>query len=290
MKIDPIVLGHNQFMGVNHLNQDSARSRVEKFSNFKNIGKIINYSLENDVKGLMLSTHPKTKEILEFLKSEEYIDDINFYPMLPYAQGYVRKANEKGIMGLFNEIFGSVSTSKKLKILIKGGTGAIQQDAAKLLTTLIDVELIPFDDLNVKAVFFHNVFADLALAFDSEDIFGAYIDHVKDQYDAVPAFGTFNFVRMAEKFDEWGFKKPLIMTSFNKVGFQMNPSKEECEEALKKYDTRIMAMSTLAAGYVKPQEAYEYLGSLKEIESVVVGVSTEEHAKETFGLIRKYLE
>jgi len=287
-KIDPIVLGHNQFFGVNHLSQDAARSRVEKFSQMKNIGDIIKYSLDNNVKGMMLSTHPKAKDILDYLKSEGLSDEINFYPMLPYAQGYVRKANEKGVMGLFNEIFGSVSTSKKLKILFKGGMGALQQDVGKLLSTLVDVELIPFNDLNVKAVFFHNVFADLALAMDGEEIFGTYIDHVKDEYDAIPAFGTFNFARMVMKFEEWGFKKPLIMASFNKVGFQMNPSKEECERVLKEYNVDVMAMSTLAAGYLKPKEAYEYLGSLPNIKSVVVGVSTKEHADETFGLIRKY--
>ncbi|AEH07276.1 hypothetical protein [Methanothermococcus okinawensis] len=286
--IDPIVLGHNQFFGVNHLSQDAARSRVEKFSQMKNIGDVIKYSLDNNVKGMMLSTHPKAKDILSYLKNEGLADEINFYPMLPYAQGYVRKANEKGVMGLFNEIFGSVSTSKKLKILFKGGMGVLQQDIGKLLSTLIDIELIPFNDLNVKAVFFHNVFADLALAMDAEEIFGTYIDHVKDEYDAIPSFGTFNFARMVMKFDEWGFKKPLIMASFNKVGFQMNPSKEECERVLNEYDVDVMAMSTLAAGYLKPKEAYEYLGTLPNIKSVVVGVSTKEHADETFGLIRKY--
>jgi len=41
-------------------------------------------------------------------------------------------------------------------------------------------------------------------------------------------------------------------------------------------------------GNLKPKEAYEYLFSLPNIESVVVGVSTKEHAEETFGIIRRY--
>ena len=87
-------------------------------------------------------------------------------------------------------------------------------------------------------------------------------------------------------FDEWGIEKPLIMASFNKAGFQMNPSREECERCLREHDVDVLAMSTLAAGYLKPKEAYEYLFSLPNIESVVVGVSTKEHAEETFGIIR----
>ncbi len=65
--------------------------------------------------------------------------------------------------------------------------------------------------------------------------------------------------------------------------FKMNPSREECERCLGEYDVDVLAMSTLAAGYLKPKEAYEYLFSLPNIKSVVVGVSTREHAEETFG-------
>jgi len=93
-----------------------------------------------------------------------------------------------------------------------------------------------------------------------------------------------------ESFDEWGIKKPLIMASFNSAGFQMNPSREECERCLREYDVDVLAMSTLAAGYLKPKEAYEYLFSLPNIKSVVVGVSTKEHARETINLIHTQME
>ncbi len=66
----------------------------------------------------------------------------------------------------------------------------------------------------------------------------------------------------------------------------MNPSREACEEVLRgcKYD--VIAMSTLAAGYLKPEEAYEYLFKLPTIiRSVVVGVSSKKHAEETFRLL-----
>ena len=112
------------------------------------------------------------------------------------------------------------------------------------------------------------------------------MDYVKDNYGATPAFGTMNFPALVKSFDEWGFKKPLIMTSFNKVGFQMNPSREECERCLKEHDVDVLAMSTLAAGYLKPEEAYDYLFALPNIKSVVVGFSTKEHAMDIVHLIK----
>ena len=68
----------------------------------------------------------------------------------------------------------------------------------------------------------------------------------------------------------------------------MNPSREECEQCLQKDGTKVLAMSTLAAGYLRPREAYEYLFSLPNINSVVVGASTREHLEETFKIIQEY--
>ncbi len=68
----------------------------------------------------------------------------------------------------------------------------------------------------------------------------------------------------------------------------MNPSREACEDAVSKYDATIMAMGSLASGYLNPDDAYEYLAKIPKIASVVVGVSSEAHAKETFAAIIKY--
>ena len=80
------------------------------------------------------------------------------------------------------------------------------------------------------------------------------------------------------------------MASINKLGYQVSPSREAFEECLRNNELQLLAMSTLAAGYLKPGEAYEYLFSLPRIDSVVVGVSSKIHATETFDEIRKHVE
>jgi len=273
---------------VSHLSQDAARSRVERFSNFKNILDIIKLSINLDVKGMMISTHPLVEDILSYIKMEGLIQDLNLYPLIPYAQEYVRKSNQYGMLGLLNELLKPASLTRKVKLVFQGGIGYLQKDFIKLLGTLIDIELLPLKDYNISAIFLHNVFTDLALGLGAREIFEFYNDYIRDNYNAIPAYGTMNFARLLKKFNEWEIKNPLVMTSFNKVGFQMNPSKEECEQYLKNYDVDVLAMSTLAAGYLKPKEAYEYLFQLPNIKSVVVGVSTKEHAEETFGIIRSH--
>ena len=59
------------------------------------------------------------------------------------------------------------------------------------------------------------------------------------------------------------------------------------ERCLREHDLQVMAMGTLASGFLKPAEAYDYLFSQPGIESAVVGVSSPEHAAETFGAIRE---
>jgi hypothetical protein len=58
-----------------------------------------------------------------------------------------------------------------------------------------------------------------------------------------------------------------LATPFNKVGFLMNPSRTECEKASADLsEPTVIAMSILAAGYLKPKEAINYLQSLASPE------------------------
>jgi hypothetical protein len=106
-----------------------------------------------------------------------------------------------------------------------------------------------------------------------------------------PGFETRNFAYLVSKFREWSvdFGEIIIATPFNKVGFQMNPSRTECEKALADLpEPNTIAMSILAAGYLKPPEAIDYIQSLSNLKGVVVGVSKEQHARETFKLLASW--
>jgi len=65
MSIDPIILGHNQFLGVDHLSQDRARDRIERFSDTQKILDVISYFYELGGRGMMLSTHQRATEIMK---------------------------------------------------------------------------------------------------------------------------------------------------------------------------------------------------------------------------------
>jgi hypothetical protein len=104
-----------------------------------------------------------------------------------------------------------------------------------------------------------------------------------------PGFNTRNFPYLFRKSEEWNIDlgQTVIATPFNKAGFQMNPSKEECERTLSGLSSPIViAISVLAAGYLKPPVAMDYIADLTNLKGMIVGVSTEQQARETFKLIK----
>jgi hypothetical protein len=145
--------------------------------------------------------------------------------------------------------------------------------------------------MNLKSVLLHEIITDMALALNLDWIFKAHIEFMLKK-GIKPGFETRNFAYLVSKFKDWNieFKDVVIATPFNAVGFQMNPSKEECEKALVNVKAPcVIGMSVLAAGYLRPPEAIDYIKNLPNLKGVVVGVSKEHHARETFRFLNERL-
>ncbi|MCL5067744.1 MAG: hypothetical protein M1368_05250, partial [Thaumarchaeota archaeon] len=96
---------------------------------------------------------------------------------------------------------------------------------------------------------------------------------------------TRNLVKFVEFCDECSISLNdiVIMTPINRLGFQMTPSKEECEKCLRrKPEANIIGMSVLAAGQINLSEAVSYVRQFKSVRSIAIGVSSQAHAEETF--------
>jgi hypothetical protein len=286
-EIDSILLGDNPFFGVDHLSQERAREKANQSQNFDNMLGVIKYSLNAGAKGMVVSTHPKLKDLIDhIIFNSDLIDKLNFFPILPYIQGYVLKINEKGIVKtLIDALNPPTGFQNKLKILTKGGLGAMRKDLFELFKVLVDVELARFpNNAKIKTIFLHDVLTDLALSLDLKNVFETFQTHIQDTYNREAGVVTKNFPKLVSKLKEWNLEFSTIMTSFNKVGFQMNPSKQACEDCLLSYDGNLVAMSVFAGGYLTPQEGYQYVSSQPKIRTVVIGISSIDHAKNTFEL------
>ena len=281
-----LLLGDNPFFGVDNLSQERARKKSEKLNRLENIVEIMYYVENLGVKGFVVSTHPQLKHLIKYLKTEsDLLEKFEFYPILPYAQGYVSKAAEKGIISGMNEILSSGSISGKLKIVMQGSIGFIKKDVRKLLETFIDIELLQLHKVKKNIIFLHDGLTDLALGLGMKEVIETFVNRIKDNYHVKPGLVTKNFPRLVSFLENCDIDVPTIMTSFNPIGYQMNPSKVECEKQI--FKNEVIAMNTLASGYVKPSESFEYLSKF-ELSSIVVGMSTKEHAQETISAFKEF--
>jgi hypothetical protein len=144
----------------------------------------------------------------------------------------------------------------------------------------------------LESVMLHEIVTDMALALSLEWLFNSYIKFMKE-LELTPGFETRNFTCLISKFREWGvdLNDIVIAAPFNKIGFQMIPSRIACERALGLLPKpNVIAISILAAGYLRLKEAIEHIKSLPNIKGVAVGVSKEQHANETFKILKEVLK
>lgn len=287
--IDQVILGDNQFFGVNHMSQDKGRATYEQFKDLNEIKRILRYGMSKGVKGVMFSTHPSIYQICDMIRADEELkNNLNIYVNVPYIIKYVSMVTEMGMYNTIKTMLKGKSGKGKAKFLLETGANVLTLNHLGVLERLIDVELAPFYDLNVKAVFLHNALCDLILGYDMKEVAIAFDKYVRKRYHAIPAYGTLNFSAFAKFLDDCGLQNSLVMTAVNKKGFLMNPSRDQVIQDIAQTGHTVLAMATLASGRLLPEEAYSYLAETA-VKNVVVGLSSQKHADETFGIIQKYI-
>lgn len=292
-----LLVGDNPFLGISHLSQNRARSRGNILDDPKNCAHLITVSIMNGANGFMFSVSDKNLSILEELSEKRIIRDMNLYAIVPYAFEYVRLATQMGgFLGIAKKVAKEIALSGNLMAGLRGLKGAINADISSLMKAYLSYEISRIKssvgkEANLRSILLHQAITDLALAFNLKLLFKSYTDFVSN-HGMKPGFNTGNFPHLVKKLREWNINldEVVIAAPFNKVGFQMNPSKEECEKVLVDFpEPTVIAISILAAGYLSPLEAINYIGTLPDIGGIVVGVSKEKHAYETFRLLREKL-
>ena len=288
-QLDKVILGDNQFFGINHRSQEKAEEMLKRFGNIDNIFEVYDNAFECGVKAVMLNSNEKAIAICDrFRANKSKYGDIAWYPSIPYAYKYANMVNELGIFPAINEAIFKGNTAKGvLGMMAKGVTMAVTKDALKLMEMLIDVEYKMFRDLNVKVFFLQNIITDLILGYGIKEIFEHFSEYLRKKYKVTPGFVTLNMPYLKSKFEEWGIEDVVICSSINAAGFNMHPSKEEYDKVIAANDPskyQLMAMNVLASGSISVKESFDYINSLN-IQSVVFGASSKNHIQSTVDAI-----
>lgn len=291
-----LLVGDNPFHGVSHVSRERSLQREDNIGNAHFAAGLVMASLANGANGFTFTVSETTLAILDEINKSR-LRNVMYYPLVPNVTELVRMAGSVGgVPGLAKEMARQVLACLDGRLLFNGAKGAILNDPGSILKSYLIYEYRRLQNVikkgpcgYLRSILLHEVVTDMALALDMEWLFGAHIK-LMTELGLKPGFETRNFPYLVKQFKKWQIDPDgiVIEAPFNAIGFQMCPSKEDCEEALEYMQSaEVIAFSVLAAGYLKLPEAFNYISTLKGLRGVTVGVSNEKQAVSTFSLAKQ---
>lgn len=283
--MDRLLLGDNQFFGVNHMSEEKARAQAVRFQDTSAIIDVIDAAYDQGIRTFMCTTHERIAEVADHVRANpDRYPDYRFYPCMPYAHKYANAVSEYGMIGALKAFLPDEGI---LNAALRGGKSIATKDIEGMITLLVDAEMKMFRGLSTPVIFLQNVVVDLLLGLGFVDAFRIFSDHVRSRYGAEPGFITMNLPRLLDMLDEAGLEQPIVCSNINKIGFRVSGGAEAYEAALSSGRFRPIAMSVFASGAIPPREALEWIHKQPSIESIVFGASSAAHIQSTVSIARE---
>lgn len=285
LELDSVILGDNQFFGINHMSQERAQQLAERFNDNSRIFEAYRSAHDVGIRAFMLNSNDKAAEICDFFRdNRSSLPGLVLYPSIPYPHKYANLVAERGILGAIQSVLSGQSALGLLSFAGKG-LSLLGGDLTKTLMMLVDVEMKIYKGLDFKVIYLQNIVTDLMLGLGFRDVFIEYCSYIGKKYKVVPGFLTMNVPRLAAFLQSCGIEDATICGSVNKRGYLMSPDVASYEEYFKKSQKYpFTAMSIFASGAIQPAEAINYVKQ-QGIQSVVFGASSRQHIIATKELI-----
>jgi hypothetical protein len=281
--MDRVLFGDNQFFGVNHMSEEKARAQAMRFQNISAVIEVLDDAYAEGIKTFMCTTHERISAVCDYFRANpEKYPGYKFYPCLPYAHKYANAAAELGVLGALRSF---LPEENALGALLRGGVSLATKDVEGLARLLIGAEMKMFAGLDAPVIFLQNVATDFLLGLGFDAAFRIFADCVREDYKAEPGFITMNAPALMQRLDKVGIRNPIICANINKIGFRMCGGMQAYEELIAQGRCRLIAMSVLASGALRPQEALEYVCKYPQIESIVFGASGRRNIAQTKQII-----
>lgn len=281
-QLDLLLLGDNQFFGINHMSEEKARAQAIRFQDTSAIIDVIDIAMDYGVRTLMCTTHERMAHVCDHVRSNpERYADFRFYPCMPYAHKYANAVTEHGMFGALNAF---LPDEGLLNAALRGGKSLFRKDIEGIMTLLVDAEMTMFKGLSTPVIFLQNVVVDLLLGLQFDEAFAIFARHVRDRYGAEPGFITMNLPMALETLDRIGIDNPIVCANINAIGFRMSGGLEAYEKAMRDRRFRPVAMSVFASGAIPPRRALEWVHDHAAAESVVFGASSRSSIESTVSI------
>jgi hypothetical protein len=282
--MDRILLGDNQFFGINHLSEEKARRQLAMFKDTDAIIRVLDAAHDLGIRTFMCTTHDRIEEICRHMRANptRYKDFI-YYPCMPYAHKYANSVTQVGIL----ETIERFSARGVMNTLVRGAMGTLTRDIYALMRLLVDAEMKRFEGLNTPVIFLQNVVTDLLLGLNLYNVFAEFDRYVRKRYNAEAGFITMNLPRLLDALERAGLEDPIVCANVNKIGFRMAGGIDLYREVIRTRRCRSIAMSIFASGAIAPKEAIEWVCGVEGLRSIVFGASSAGNIRQSKELIER---
>lgn len=284
--MERILLGDNQFFGINHMSEEHARASAIKFQSNDAIMEVIDGALGVGVNAFMCTTHERVAKICDVVRANPVkYKDFEIYPCMPYAHKYANAVSEAGLIEALRRF---LPQEARLMAAFKNGLAVANKDLDVIIRSLIDAEMKMFTGIRTPVIFLQNIVTDLILGLGFHQTFRTFADHVRQRYGAEPGFITMNLPQLVKVLETLGIENPIICSNINKIGFRMSGGLAAYEELIERAKFRAVAMSVFASGAIPPREALEYVCKQKNVQSIVFGASHVRNIAQTKKIIDSF--
>ena len=136
MQMDRVLLGDNQFFGINHMSEEKARAQAMQFQDVESIIEVLDIAYAENIKTFMCTTHDRIAEVCDHFRAHpDKYPDYKFYPCMPYAHKYANAAAEHGVVGALRSF---LPEENAIGAVFKGGLSLARKDIQGLAGLLID--------------------------------------------------------------------------------------------------------------------------------------------------------
>ncbi len=274
MTFGRVILGDNQFLGVNHADQGKASSLYKKFNEADSIVEVLGWAYESGVRDFMFTTHDRYYPVFEEIIRSKLFPGMHFSPSLPYAHKYANAMAERGMVDVVLSNLRGVSKVRLMSALGRSVVG----DFSGLMRLLVEVELLMCKGLPVRGVFLLNIMFDLLLGLNATRLLEKFHRFVSDDLKVEAGFFTLNHPKAVNVLcNQLGLQSPWLCSNLNAGGFRTNPSLDDVIESFGSRKSRNIAMSIFASGALDADAGLRYVLDAKGVDSIVFGSSKREN-------------
>ncbi|MDC1296933.1 hypothetical protein N8Z37_01310 [Octadecabacter sp.] len=261
-----LILGDNQFFGVNHSNLAKAEAYRHQFSEPAVVESFIKGARELGVDEIFVSTHPSADDLVSFCNAS----NVKIHPAIPYAHAMNDLAAAQGVVRLIVQRFRPSHTDLfKLILSYLLGNGLFTPKSTVRRFVNSELNLLGKID-NKGTLFLNNVFTDLIIGAGCIEFF-QYFTSVAKELGYKPGFVTYNY----NFFQNNKFHDCALCVNYNLRGF-LSPSFDEVQELKKCYEVSVMGV--MGSGIYDFDEVLRDLNRLDPF-GVVYGTSRLERLK-----------